>query len=123
MKDMSNSESSQEEICKEDPSFKLSMRPPLPTIAKGKRPRQFKGYEAENSLAKILALACKPLTETQIHGRHVTTSTLMAKDANHEGVTFTAKMQPRIELGQPIDLFFRCRYEDCIIFNFVCAWC
>ncbi len=88
------------------------MRPQLPKVAKGKRPRRFKRHEAEDSLAKILALACKPLTESSIHGRPVTTSTLMAKDANHEGVTFTAKMQPKIEPGQPIDLFFRCRYEN-----------
>eukprot|EP00291_Cryptomonas_curvata_P029192 CAMPEP_0172212614 /NCGR_PEP_ID=MMETSP1050-20130122/37117_1 /TAXON_ID=233186 /ORGANISM="Cryptomonas curvata, Strain CCAP979/52" /LENGTH=107 /DNA_ID=CAMNT_0012893319 /DNA_START=123 /DNA_END=443 /DNA_ORIENTATION=- len=56
----------------------------------------------------MLELACKPLTESSIHGRPVTTSTLMAKDANHEGVTFTAKMQPKIDPGQAIELFFRC---------------
>ena len=66
-------------------------------------------HEAEMSLAKILELACKPLTESSIHGRPVTTSTLMARDARHLGVTFTAKMQPAVVEGQSIDLFFRCR--------------
>ena len=104
--------SQQEELTKvnrERGAFRLSTRPPLAVVAKGKRPRRFTRHEAAKSLAKILELASKPLTECSIHGRPVTTSTLMAKDANHHGVTFTAKMQPKVEEGQAIELFFRCR--------------
>ena len=109
---MVSSESSQEEVLSDmrpRGAFKLSKRPALAVVAKGKRPRRFTRHEAAKSLAKILELACKPLTQTSIHGRPVTTSALMAKDANHQGMTFTAKMQPKVIEGQSVELFFRCR--------------
>ena len=87
----------------------LSSRPALPVVSKGKKPVRFSGYEADKSLAKILELSSRPLTASSLHGRPVTTSTLLGKDANHRGITFTAKMQPKIEPGQAVELFFDCR--------------
>mmetsp|Transcript_24986 Transcript_24986/g.82363 ORF Transcript_24986/g.82363 Transcript_24986/m.82363 type:complete len:491 (+) Transcript_24986:144-1616(+) len=66
------------------------------------------GYEAEKALENIFRITCQPLTVGKINGKVITSTSLLGKDANHEGATFTAKMQPKITAGDDMELFFSC---------------
>ena len=69
-------------------------------------------YEADKSLKRILEISSNPLLANPLYGRQVTAAALLGKDANHEGATFTAQMQPKIEPGEQIELSFSC--EDLV---------
>eukprot|EP00960_Hanusia_phi_P051091 760593-Hanusia_phi.AAC.5 len=66
------------------------------------------GYEAEKALENIFRITCQPLTEQKINGKVITSTSLLGKDANHQGATFTARMQPKISAGDDMELFFSC---------------
>ena len=47
------------------------------------------------------------LLRFSVSQQQVTASALLGKDKNHEGVTFTANMQPKIEEGHYVEVRFR----------------
>ncbi|KAJ1495198.1 hypothetical protein T484DRAFT_1763151 [Baffinella frigidus] len=81
-----------------------------PELAAGKDPMRYgmRQYEADKSLQRIFSIADGPLTKQPVYGRPVTASALLGKDKNHEGVTFTANMQPKIDEGHYVEIFFNC---------------
>ena len=81
-----------------------------PVLAKGDSLLKFEKntYEADKSLKRILEISSRPLTARPIYGRAVTAASLLGKDAHHQGVTFTAQMQPDIKPGEKMELYFRC---------------